>query len=232
MWWKNNARLALHVASALTMAVALALVFLVVPREAVMGDVQRIFYFHVSAAWTGYLALLVALGSSVLYLWKRTPHWDSLALSSVEIGLVFITQGILTGSMWAKATWSVWWTWEPRLTTSAVLWLIYAAYLTLRRTIEERDRRARLAAVYGVLGFCGVPINFMAIRWWRTVHPLVFDTRGGNLAPAMLAVLIFCVFTFTLLYASLLTLRFRLEEMQSKVQQLREQNEETPGAWH
>ena len=222
MWWKNNARLTLHAASALAMAVALALVFLVAPREAVMGDVQRIFYFHVAAAWTGYLALLVALCGSVLYLWHRAPHWDALALSSVEVGLVLITQGILTGSLWAKATWGVWWTWEPRLTTSAVLWLIYAAYLTLRQATEQRDQQARLAAVYSILGFVAVPINFMAIRWWRTVHPLVLDTQGGNLSPTMLAILIFCVFTFTLLYASLLSLRFRLEGMQDKVWQLRQ----------
>lgn len=247
MWWKNNARLALHMASALAMAIALALVFLVAPREAVMGDVQRIFYFHVSAAWTGYLALLVALCSSLLYLIGTrnrvfsgapigrtkpgfsdtlradTNHpWDALALSSVEIGLIFITEGILSGSMWAKATWGVWWTWEPRLTTSALLWLIYAAYLTLRRAIEEKDRQARLAAVYAVLGFVAVPINFMAIRWWRTVHPLVFDRTGGNLSPTMLAVLIFCVFAFTLLYASLLLLRFHLQRTQDQVWRLRQ----------
>lgn len=241
MWWKNNARLALHTASALAMAVALTLVFLVAPREAVMGDVQRIFYFHVSAAWTGYLALLVALCGSLLYLigtrnrvfsgdpigrtkpgFSDILRWDALALSSVEIGLVFITEGILTGSMWAKATWGVWWTWEPRLTTSAVLWLIYAAYLTLRRSIEEKGRQARLAAVYAVLGFVAVPINFMAIRWWRTMHPLVFDRTGGNVSPAMLAVLIFCVFAFTLLYASMLLLRFHLQRTQDQVWKLRQ----------
>jgi heme exporter protein C len=241
MWWKNNTHLILHTASASTMAVALALVFLVAPREAVMGDVQRIFYFHVSAAWTGYLALLVALCGSLLYLigarnrvfsgdpigrtkpgFFDTLRWDALALSSVEVGLVLITQGILTGSMWAKATWGVWWTWEPRLTTSAVLWLIYAAYLALRRAIEEQSQRARLAAVYAILGFVAVPINFMAIRWWRTVHPLVFNRAGGNLSPAMLAVLIFCIFAFTLLYTSMLLLRFHLQRMQDQVGKLRQ----------
>ena len=154
----------LNAVSAIAVAVALFLVFLVAPREAIMGDVQRVFYFHVSAAWTGYLALLVSFLASVLYLLRGERRWDRVALSSVEIGLVFITEGIITGSIWAKAVWGVWWTWDPRLTTSAVLWVIYASYLTLRRATEEKGRQARLAAVYGILGFVAVPVNFMAIR--------------------------------------------------------------------
>jgi heme exporter protein C len=210
-------------AAALAMAVALFLVFLVAPREAVMGDIQRVFYFHVSAAWVGYLALLVVFVAAVVYLLRGDWRWDGVALSSVEIGMVFITEGIVTGMFWAKATWGKPWVWEPRLTTSAVLWVIYAAYLLLRRAIEDPGRRARLSAVYGMLGFIAVPINFMAIRWWRTVHPLVFDSGGGHLAPAMLAVLIFCVVTFTLLYASLLIHRLHLEWMNEQAQYLRRQ---------
>jgi heme exporter protein C len=207
--------------SALTMAVALFVVFLVAPREAVMGDLQRIFYFHVSSAWVGYLALFVAFAGSVLFLARRERGWDRLALCSVEIGLVFMTGAIITGSIWAKATWGVWWTWEPRLTTSAVLWAIYASYMTLRRAMEDPGRRARVAAVYGVLGFVSVPINFMAIRWWRTVHPLVFEGGGSNLSPAMLATLVFSVATFTLLYTTLLSYRLRLERMSDQIQRLR-----------
>jgi heme exporter protein C len=213
----------LSVATAAAIAVALALVFLVAPEEVSMGDIQRVFYFHVSAAWIGYLAVLVAFVASVAYLARGDRRWDMVALCSVEIGLVFITEGIITGSVWAKATWGVWWTWEPRLTTSAVLWVIYASYLTLRQTISEVDRQARLAAVYSVLGFVAVPINFMAIRWWRTVHPLVFDSGGAQLSPAMLRVLVFCVLTFTLLYATLLTHRLRLQQVSEKVEQLARQ---------
>jgi heme exporter protein C len=207
--------------SAIAITVALFLVFLVAPREAVMGDVQRVFYFHVSAAWTGYLALLTALVVSLLHLWRGEAFWDGVALSAVEIGLVFITEGIVTGSIWAKATWGVWWTWEPRLTTSAVLWVIYASYLTLRHTIEDPGRKARLAAVYAVVGFVAVPINFMAIRWWRTVHPLVFDSSGTGLTPPMLMTLMFCVATFTLLYAALLVFRVRLQRLDEQVRQLK-----------
>jgi len=205
------------------MAVALFLVFLVAPREAVMGDIQRVFYFHVSAAWVGYLALLVVLVAAVAYLARGDRRWDGVAISSAEIGLVFVTEGIVTGMFWAKATWGKPWVWEPRLTTSAVLWVIYAAYLLLRRAIEDPGRRARLAAVYGILGFVAVPINFMAIRWWRTVHPLILTSSGGRLAPTMLAVLIFCVVAFTLLYASLLIHRLHLEWMSEQVQHLRRQ---------
>jgi heme exporter protein C len=175
----------------------------------------------VPAAWVGYLALLVAFVASLLYLLRREQRWDRLALSSVEIGLIFITQGIVTGSIWAKATWGMWWTWEPRLTTSAVLWVIYASYVTLRQTIEERDRQARLAAVYSIIGFVAVPINFMAIRWWRTVHPLIFDSEGAHLTSPMLATLVFCVATFTLLYFTLLSLRVRLQRSSEQVQQLK-----------
>jgi heme exporter protein C len=211
----------LRVISAVAMAVALFVVFLVAPREAVMGDLQRIFYFHVSSAWVGYLALFVAFCGSLLFLLRRDRRWDRLALCSVEIGLVFMTGAIITGSIWAKATWGVWWTWEPRLTTSAVLWAIYASYLTMRRALEDQGRKARVAAVYSVLGFVAVPINFMAIRWWRTVHPLVFDSGGSNLSPAMLATLIFSVATFTLLYSTLLTFRLGLERMSEQVRLLR-----------
>jgi heme exporter protein C len=211
--------------SAVAMLAALVLVFLVAPREAVMGDVQRVFYFHVSVAWTGYLALFVAFLASLFYLLRRERRWDRLALSSVEIGLIFVTEGIVTGSLWAKATWGVWWTWEPRLTTSAVLWLVYASYLTLRQAIEQESQQARLAAVYSLVAFVAVPINFMAIRWWRTVHPLVFESTGVHLVPSMLAILLFCVATFTLLFSALLSCRLRLQRMSEQVQGLKHAQE-------
>lgn len=219
--WTRTHQNLLWAVSAVTIGIALFLVFLVAPREATMGDIQRVFYFHVPAAWVGYLALFVSFVASLLYLRRRESRWDRLAFSSAEIGLVFITQGIITGSFWAKATWGVWWTWEPRLTTSAVLWAIYASYLTLRRAMEEQGRRERVAAVYSILGFVAVPINFMAIRWWRTVHPLVFEGGGSNLTPAMLRVLIFCIVAFTLFYLAVLSLRLGIAWAEEQVEQLR-----------
>lgn len=219
--WTRTHQNLLWAVSAVTIGIALFLVFLVAPREATMGDIQRVFYFHVPAAWVGYLALFVSFVASLLYLRRRESRWDRLAFSSAEIGLVFITEGIITGSFWAKATWGVWWTWEPRLTTSAVLWAIYASYLTLRRAMEEQGRRERVAAVYSILGFVAVPINFMAIRWWRTVHPLVFEGGGSNLTPAMLRVLIFCIVAFTLFYLAVLSLRLGIAWAEEQVEQLR-----------
>ncbi len=211
----------LGIVAAAMMAVSLYVVFLIVPAETTMGDVQRIFYFHVSASWAGYLALLVTLVSSVLYLRRRELRWDALALSSAEIGLVYITIGIVTGSIWARPTWGTWWTWDPRLTTSAILWLAYLAYMVLRSATEERERRARVASVYSIVAFVSVPLNFMAIRWWRAMHPLVLDTSGFQLAPAMLRTMFFCLATFTVLYVLLLYHRLRLELLREQLQERR-----------
>ena len=206
--------------SAAMVGAALYLVFLVAPREAVMGDMQRIFYFHVASSWTGYLALFVTFVAGLVYLRRREQTWDALGLSSAEIGWMFITGGILTGSVWAKTTWGVWWTWDPRLTTSAVLWLAYASYLILRQAMEEPSLRARVSAVYGIIAFIAVPLNFMAIRWWRAAHPLVIESSGSGLTPTMLRVMIYCVITFTLFYAVLLALRLRLEKASARVRAL------------
>jgi len=210
----------LNVLAATSMGGALLLVFLVAPREATMGDVQRIFYFHVPASWDGYLALLVTLVASILYLARREQRWDRLALCSAEIGLVFITAGIATGAFWAKATWGVWWTWDPRLTTSAMLWVIYAAYLILRQALDEAGRRARLSAVYSVAAFVAVPLNFMAIRWWRAQHPVVLGAENGGVTPDLLGVLLFCLISFTVFYVSLLRARLRLQSLAERIERL------------
>ena len=211
----------LILAGAVASGIALFLVFLVAPREAVMGDLQRIFYFHVASSWTGYLALFVTFLSGLAYLRNRQTAWDAAGLASAEIGWMFITGGILTGSIWAKATWGLWWTWDPRLTTSAVLWLAYASYLILRQAMDEPSLRARVCAAYGIIAFVAVPLNFMAIRWWRAAHPLVLTSSGGGLSPSMLRIMVFSVCAFTLLYAALLFYRIRLERLRERVEQIR-----------
>jgi len=208
-------------ASAVAIIAALYLVFVYAPTERVMGDVQRIFYFHVSSAWVGFFAFFVTLIASIAYLWKGTRRGDIVALSSVEVGVTFMTMAIISGSIWAKVVWNVWWTWDPRLTTSTILWLIYVSYLMLRNAIDDEARRARFAAVYGIVGFVSVPITFMAIRWWRTIHPVVLDSQGFNLAPPMLTTLLFCIGAFTLLYFTLLIHRVRLEQLADEVEQLK-----------
>ncbi|MGA9348139.1 MAG: cytochrome c biogenesis protein [Anaerolineae bacterium] len=213
----------LNWASAIAIIAALYLVFIYAPTERVMGDMQRVFYFHVSSAWVGFFAFFVTLIVSAAYLWKGARTWDILSLSSVEVGVTFITMAIISGSIWAKVAWNVWWTWDPRLTTSTILWLIYISYLMLRNAIDDEARRARFAAVHGIVGFTSVPITFMAIRWWRTIHPVILESQGFNLAPPMLTTLLFCIGAFTLLYFALLTHRVRLEQLADMVRWLRSQ---------
>lgn len=210
-------------ASALVILVALYLALLWVPTEATMGHVQRIFYFHVPAAWVGFFAFFVTLIASVLYLWRSTRVWDIVAVSSVEIGVAFSLMAICSGSIWARVTWNTWWTWDPRLTTTMVMLAIYVAYLMLRGALDDPERRARLAAVYGIVGFVSVPITFMAIRWWRTIHPIILSSAGFDLSSRMLTTLLVCVGAFTLFYFALLVHRVRLELLADEVAELREQ---------
>ena len=190
---------------------ALYMAFVYAPREATMGDVQRIFYFHVGAAWTAFLAFFVVFVGGLAYLRTGDRRWDAVALSSAEIGVVLTTVTLATGSIWAKPAWGAWWTWDPRLTTTTVLWLIYVSYLILRGAIDEPDRRARLAAVVGIAGFVDVPIVFLSIRLWRTIHPTLVKSEGFDMAPEMVYALIAALLACTLIYVYLLLLRTSLE---------------------
>jgi heme exporter protein C len=205
---------------------SLYMVFLFAPMERTMGDVQRIFYFHVSSAWVGMFAFLIVFIASIACLRNQKRAWDRIALSSAEIGVVFMTMALITGSLWAKPTWNTWWTWDPRLTTSAILWTIYVVYLILRGAVEEPIQRARLSAIFGIIGFIDVPIVFMAIRWWRTIHPVILNSQGFDLSGRMLTTFLVCLFSFTLLYATLLIQRYRLESLRDGVKELRQQLEE------
>ena len=138
--------------------------------DANMGHLQKIMYVHVPSAWTALIAPAVVFIASVLYLWKRRQSYDLLAASAAEVGLVFMGLTLVQGSIWARPTWGVWWTWEPRLTSMAVLFLIYAGYLALRAFTEDEDRRARWSAAVAIFGFLNVPIVYMSVRWWRTIH--------------------------------------------------------------
>jgi len=214
--------LILALASAVAVLTALGMVFLYAPREATMGDVQRIFYFHVSSAWVGFFAFFVTFLAGILYLIRGERQWDILALSSVEVGLTFITMAVITGSLWARPVWGTYWTWEPRLTISAVQLLIYIAYGMLRRAVEGPERQARFAAVYGIVAFVTVPLSWFAIRWWRTIHPDIL-TGGGEmtLTPRMVQTLLVSLAAFTLLYVTLLRQRIRLERFADALAALR-----------
>ena len=209
---------------AVLMVVDLYLIFMWAPTDAILGNVQRIFYFHVPIAWVAFLAFFIVFVSSILYLWKRSSRWDALAHSAAEIGLVFATLILITGSIWAKPVWGVWWTWEPRLATSLILWLIYVAYLMLRSYAPSRSQGANYAAVLGIIGFIDVPIVYFAVEWWRAVHP---ESVVGPLAEtesldsSMRAVLMFSMLTFTLLFLFLLRERLSMRSMEDTLRRVR-----------
>lgn len=213
--------------SAVLFVVALGMVFFYAPTEKVMGQVQRVFYFHVATAWVGMLGFMAAGVAGIAYLRSRNRKWDVVSLAAVEISLVFFFVAIIMGSIWARPAWGTWWTWEPRLTTATVVELVYAAILMLRQGIEDPDRRARFGAVFTILGFISVPITFLAIRLARTIHPVVFGASDPgaegdfNMTPRMLQTLIFSVITFSVIFVSLLWHRIRLGRLSEKVEQLR-----------
>lgn len=202
-------------------AIALYMALFYAPREVTMGDAQRIFYFHVPSAWIGFLAFFVVFVASLMYLWKRERKWDALALSAAEIGVVFTTLVLLTGPLWAKKAWGTFWVWDARLTTTLILWMIYIGYLMLRSSAEG-DRRARFAAVLAIVGFLDVPVIYLSVELWRTMHPTLLITDSGGLAPAMTQTLMVALLSFTLLFVFLLIQRVRLEQARDQVNFLRE----------
>ena len=203
---------------------ALYMVFFYAPREAVMGEVQRVFYFHVAAGWVAALAFLVTVVAGALYLARRDRRWDRLAVASVEIGVVFTFINIASGSIWARPVWNTWWTWDPRLVTATIMELLYIAYLMLRQGVEDPDRRARFGSVYGIAAFVSVPITFLSIRWFRTIHPVVIGSSDPSaqgafdMTPRMLQAFMFSLLTFTFIYMTLLWHRVRLGRLADQVE--------------
>ncbi|HNR95676.1 MAG TPA: cytochrome c biogenesis protein CcsA [Anaerolineae bacterium] len=207
----------------LAMLASLYLVLVWVPTEKTMGVIQRVFYFHVPSAWVAFLAFAVAAVAALLFLARRQEHWDRVEVASLELGIVFSTVALITGSVWARPIWNTWWTWDPRLTTTLVMWIYYVASLLLRQMVDSPERSARFGAVLAIVGFVNVPLVFLTIRLWRTIHPVLFTTEGFGLAPEMLLTLLISLGTFTLLYFCLLTVRVRLESLQARLAQLRDQ---------
>lgn len=192
----------------------------VAPTDRDQGAVQRIMYVHVPSAWLAYLAFFVTMVGSAAYLRRRDLRFDRLAASSAEIGLLFTGITIVSGAIWGKATWGIWWDWDPRLTTTAVLFVVYAGYLLLRASIVDRIRRARLSAVLGIVGFVDVPIVHFSVLWWRGLHqpPTVIQPGDPTIDHFMLAVLLANVASFTLLFAYLLRRRIDLETLRDRAE--------------
>jgi heme exporter protein C len=199
------------------------------PKEAVEGDVFRIFYVHVPLAWNMYVAFFVVFAASVLYLWRREQVWDRIARVSAEIGLLFTTLVLITGSIWGRPVWGVWWTWDARLTTTLVLWFMYLAYLLLRSYAGEGGQAPRYAAVLGIVAFVDVPIVQFSVTWWRTLHPQSDILAPGHLAGSMLAGMFVSLVSFSLLGLALFVQRYRIESMRDEARTLRHRLEEAEG---
>jgi heme exporter protein C len=207
------------------MVAALWCIFIYVPTEKVQGIVQRIFYFHVSAAMTMFTAFFVVFIASIIYLWKTSLWWDHVALSAAELGVIFCTLVLITGPIWARPIWGVWWTWDPTLTLTLVLWLIYVAYLMLRVDTHDSNR-ARFAAILGIFGFVDVPIIRWSVEKWRTLHPkpVVIQEGGASGLPAsMWWTFLITLTAFLLLFFWLIRERVALAQTRVEVDDLREE---------
>lgn len=201
-------------------AITVFLGLFVAPTDRDQGAVQRIMYVHVPSAWLAYLAFFVTMVGSAAYLWRRDLRFDRLAASSAELGLLFTGITIISGAIWGKATWGIWWDWDPRLTTTAVLFVVYAGYLLLRSSLIDRIRRARISAVLGIIAFINVPVVHFSVLWWRGLHqpPTVIRPGDPTIDHFLLAVLLANVASFTLLFTYLLRRRIDLEALRDRAE--------------
>ncbi len=205
--------------TALVMVASFVLITFYAPEEKSMGVVQKIFYLHVPVAWIALLAFLVIFVCSILYLAKGNIIYDNIARSSAKIGFIFNTLMLVTGSIWAKAVWGVWWTWDPRLTTSLILWFIYLCYIMVRNSSFEEERGAKFASVIGIIGFADIPVIALSTTLWQTMHPSELIFQGGLTAP-MLVTLIICVIAFTLFYMLLMIVSISVQRMEGLISEM------------
>ena len=196
----------------LCLAFSQFLIYDYAPTERTMGYAQKIFYYHLPLAWWCFVSFFISFVSAILYLFKKNMCYDRLSAVSAEIGFLLATLTLVTGSIWGRQSWGVWWTWDPRLTTTLVLWFIYAAYLVVRTMAMPNEKRAAVSAVITIIGFLDVPLVFFSARLWRSIHPAVFASKGGGLEAEMVHTVIFCVLTFAFIYIPFLA--FRLKQVQ------------------
>src|SRR5207248_7840714 len=194
--------------------------FFIAPTDAKQGLIYRILFLHVASAWTGLTAFFISFIANVLYVLRRQRRWDWLGVASGEVGLAFTTAVLVTGPIWARPVWGIWWTWDWRLTLTFVLWLLYISYLLLRTLVEDPDRRALISAIYGIFAFLDVPLVYGSIRWWRTQHPqpVIMGGSGSGLEPTMAMVFWFWFLNLVILMIFLIHERYALEAMRGEVQ--------------
>jgi heme exporter protein C len=195
----------------------------IAPDEATMHAIQRIFYFHASSGWAAMEGSLVVFVANILYLTKRDPKWDGLAVSAVEVSVAFWSVMLVTGPIWAHPVWGVWWAWDWRLTLTLVIWILYVCYLILRTLVTDPERRAVFSAVFGIFVFLGVPLDYLSIRIWRTQHPqpVLFGGANSSLDPTMAKVFFYCSGVMSLLLILLIRQRYRLERIRHDAEELR-----------
>src|SRR6266496_1956998 len=215
--------LKLGIFSLIGMMISIWMIFLYAPTDAVQGQPQRIFYFHVPMAWLGMLGFVVVAIAGIGYLVSKDERWDWAARASAESGAFFITLALITGSIWGKTIWGTWWTWDARLTTTLILWFIYIGYLMLRSYMGRTSASARAGAVLAIIGLIDVPIIYESVNWWRTLHPQQVLPIGSSpqLPPEMLYTLLVSFVTLTLLFSFLMVQLYQLEKMQTLAQRLR-----------
>lgn len=212
---------AFGIIAALLFARNLYYIFLQFPDEASQGAIFRIIFFHVPAAMTALLAALAALVASIGFLLTRRFRFDAVAVSVTEVGLAFLAANLVTGSIWGRIIWGIWWTWDARLTSALVCWLLYAGYLMLRRAIEDPTQRATFAAVYSIFAFVDVPIVIFSIKWWRTQHPQPVFWGGGTIPGDWYLTAVLNLLAMILLAIILIAIRLRQEEVQREIDSLR-----------
>ena len=215
---------ALAAITGVMMLVDLYLIFMVAPTDSVLGHVQRVFYFHVPIAIMSFLAFFVVFIGSLMYLIKRTPKWDAVAHASAEVGVVFVILALLTGIIWARPVWNTWWTWEPRLTTTMILWLIYVAYLMVRSYAPSQSKGAIYAAVVGIIGFIDVPIVYYSVVWWRSIHPSPVVgpfSQSDALDGTMALILLYSLITFIFFFAYMIVERMELRKTEEALGRIR-----------
>jgi len=195
-------------------------VFFFVPTEASMGIVQRIFYIHVPAAWVGFMAFGIVAICSAMYLWLGEEKLDQAAVSAAEGGVLFTTIVLLSGPLWAKLAWGTWWTWEPRLTLTLLLWFIYVGYFMVRNSTENPERGKRFAAVVGIVGALNIPLIHMSVLWFRSLHPqpVVARTDGPQLHPDMLTTLLTALVAWIILFLAIFLLRYGTARLEAEIE--------------
>jgi len=210
----------LDIIAGILIVCALGMVFFYAPIETNMGLVQKVFYFHMAYAWIGMLSFLVATVFSILYLVKANSNFDLASESAVEIGLVFTLIAIASGSIWAKPIWNTWWTWDPRLTTTTIMALIYAGSIFLRQSLDNPEKKGRLLAIYCIIGCASVPLTFFSIRGYRSIHPVIIggSGEGMNMTPEMIQTMIFSVAAVTVFYLALLGHRYLYAKLREEIE--------------